>query len=155
VIILEEPYISDFLLGYLAANGVPVLANEYAASNSRGNALHFIDTQEAVKRYQDGERIYTVSEHALDWIYEHLPASELVRKIGILKDKALFRKTVSNLYPNLFFKEVTLEELRNGNHTHIPYPVILKPSVGFFSVGVYALFNEDDLKNAVSDIEQI
>lgn len=154
MIILEEPYISDFLLEYLAANRVPVLANEYAASNSRGNALHFIDTQEAVKRYQDGERIYTVSEHALDWIYEHLPASELVRKIGILKDKALFRKTVSGLYPNLFFEEVTLDELRNGNHAKIPYPVILKPSVGFFSVGVYALFNEHDLKNAVFDIEK-
>jgi len=154
VIILEEPYISDFLLEYLAANEVPVLANEYAASNSRGNALHFIDTQEAVKRYQDGERVYTVSENALDWIYANLPGSELVRKIGILKDKALFRKTVSDLYPNLFFEEVTLDKLRNGDHAKIPYPVILKPSVGFFSVGVYALFNEGDLKNAVLDIEK-
>ena len=153
MIILEEPYISDFLLEYLAAHEVPVLANEYAASNSRGNALHFIDTQEAVKRYQDGERIYTVSEHALNWIYENLPASELVRNIGILKDKALFRKTVSGLYPDLFFEEVTLDELKNGDHAKIPYPVILKPSVGFFSVGVYALFNENDLKNAVVDIE--
>ncbi len=154
MIILEEPYISDFLLEYLAANEVPVLANEYAASNSRGNALHFIDTQEAVKRYQDGERVYTVSENALDWIYANLPGSELVRKIGILKDKALFRKTVSDLYPNLFFEEVTLDKLRNGDHAKIPYPVILKPSVGFFSVGVYALFNEGDLKNAVLDIEK-
>ncbi len=154
MIILEEPYISDFLLEYLAAHEAPVLANEYAASNSRGNALHFIDTQEAVERYQDGERIYTVSEHALDWIYEHLPASELVRKISILKDKALFRKTVSGLYPDLFFEEVTLDKLRSSDHSRIPYPVILKPSVGFFSVGVYALFNEDDLKKAVFDIEK-
>ncbi|WP_319378039.1 ATP-grasp domain-containing protein [uncultured Methanocorpusculum sp.] len=154
MIILEKPYVSDLLLEYLAAKKVPVLQNEYAVSNSRGNALHLIDTKEAVERYHDGERIYTVSENALDWIYANLPGSELVRKIGILKDKALFRKTVSNLYPNLFFKEVTLEELRNGDHTHIPYPVIMKPSVGFFSVGVYALFNEDDLKNAVLDIEK-
>lgn len=154
MIILEEPYISDFLLEYLAANGVPVLENEYAVSNSRGNTLNFISTKEAVKRYHDGERLYTVSEHALGWIYTNLPGSELVRKISILKDKALFRKTVSGLYPNLFFEEVTLDQLRNGDHAKLPYPVILKPSVGFFSVGVYALFNETDLRNAVSDIEE-
>ncbi|NLC91146.1 MAG: ATP-grasp domain-containing protein [Methanocorpusculum parvum] len=154
MIILEEPYISDLLLEYLAKNGVPVLENAYAVSNSRGNALNFISTKEAVKRYHDGERLYTVSEHALDWIYTNLPESGIIRKIGILKDKALFRKTVSGLYPNLFFEEVTLDQLRSGDHAKLPYPVILKPSVGFFSVGVYALFNETDLKNAVSDIEE-
>jgi len=153
MIILEEPYISDYLLKYLASNRVPVLANEYAVSNSRGNTLNFISTKEAVKRYHDGERLYTVSEHALDWIYTNLPDSEIVHKISILKDKATFRKTVSSLYPDLFFEEVTLDKLRSGDHTKIPYPVILKPSVGFFSVGVYALFNEDDLRKAVSDIE--
>jgi len=153
MIILEKPYVSDYLLEYLASNNIPVLENEYAVSNTRGNALNFIRTKEAIKRYHDGERLYTVSENALDWIYTHLPDSELVHKIGVLKDKAMFRKTVSDLYPDLFFAEVTLDQLRSGDHTKIPYPVILKPSVGFFSVGVYALFNEDDLKNAVSDIE--
>jgi len=154
MIILEEPYISDFLLEYLASDNIPVLENEYAVSSSRGNALNFISTKEAVKRYHDGERLYTVSEHALDWIYTNLPNSVIVRKIDILKNKAVFRKTVSDLYPDLFFKEVTLNELQTGDHTKIPYPVILKPSVGFFSVGVYALFDENDLKNAVSDIEE-
>ena len=153
MIILEKPYVSDFLLEYLASNKISVLENAFAVSNTRGNTLNFIRTKEAVKRYHDGERLYTVSENALDWIYTHLPDSELVHKIGILKNKATFRKTVSSLYPDLFFEEVTLDELRSGDHTKIPYPVILKPSVGFFSVGVYALFNEDDLKNAVSDIE--
>ncbi len=153
MIILEKPYVSDYLLKYLASNKIPVLANEYAVSNTRGNTLNFIRTKEAVKRYHDGERLYTVSENALDWIYTNLPDSELVHKISILKDKATFRKTVSDLYPDLFFAEVTLEQLRKSDHTKIPYPIILKPSVGFFSVGVYALFNEDDLRNAVSDIE--
>ena len=153
MIILEAPYISDYLLDYLASNRVPVLANDYAVSNSRGRDLCFLSTKEAIKRYHDGERIYTVSEHALDWIYTNLPDSEIVHKINILKDKAKFRKTISGLYPNLFFQEITLKELQNSDYTNIPYPVILKPSVGFYSVGVYALFNETDLKNAISDIQ--
>jgi len=97
MIILEEPYISDYLLEYLASNRIPVLENEYAVSNTRGNTLNFISTKEAVKRYHDGERLYTVSEHALDWIYTNLPDSEIVHKISILKDKATLRKTVSGL----------------------------------------------------------
>jgi hypothetical protein len=155
MIILEEPYVSDYLLEYVSANKVPVLKNDYSISRNKGYNLNLINTEEAVDRYNKGELVYTVSEHALDWIYKNLPSSELVEKIGFFKDKARFRTLVSGLYPDLFFKEFTFEQLNNIDSADIPYPVILKPSVGFHSMGVYALFNENDFKNALSDLKSI
>ena len=155
MIILEEPYVSEHLLEYIFKNNIPVLKNDYAVSNDRGFDLNYIGTEEAVDRYNKGELLYTVSEHSFDWIYKNLPGSDIAGKIGICKDKARFRELISDLYPNFYFKEITFEELNKLDYTNIPYPVILKPSVGFHSMGVYALFNESDFKNALSDLGSI
>jgi hypothetical protein len=142
-------------LEYLSKNNIPVLKNDYAVKNNRGFALNYIGTEEAVDRYNKGERVYTVSEHSFDWIYKNLPGSRLVEKIGRCKDKARFRALISDLYPDFYFKEVTFQQLNNLDYTAIPYPVILKPSVGFHSMGVYALFNESDFINALADLAGI
>ena len=155
MIILEEPYVSGFLLEYMSKNDIPVLKNDYAISNNRGLNLNYIGTKEAVDRYNKGELVYTVSEHSLDWIYNNLPGSKLVEKIGICKDKARFRTLISELYPDFYFKEITFEQLNNLDYADIPYPVIIKPSVGFHSMGVYALFNQNDFRNALSDLTSI
>ncbi len=152
MIILEEPFVSDFILGYIFKNNIPVLKNNYAFSHNKGYKLNYISTDQAIKNYNRGERIYTVSEHTFDWIYKNLPGSGIVEKISIFKDKARFRTLVSELYPDLYFKEISFEELKNFDSSNVPYPVILKPSVGFLSLGVYALFNQSDFNNALSDL---
>jgi hypothetical protein len=139
----------------MSKNNVPVLKNDYDLKNNRGFDLNYIGSEEAVDRYNKGELVYTVSEHSFDWIYKYLPGSRLVENIGICKDKARFRTLISDLYPDFYFREVTFEELNNLDYTAIPYPVILKPSVGFHSVGVYALFNEKDFKKALADLVSI
>ncbi len=155
MIILEEPYVSDFILEYISRNNIPVLENEYAVLHNKGYKLNYISTDQAIKNYNSGEHIYTVSEHTFDWIYKNLPDSELVYKIGIFKDKARFRTLVSDLYPDFYFKEISFEQLKNFDSTNVPYPVILKPSVGFLSLGVYALFNQNDFNNALLDLLEI
>ncbi|MDD4924189.1 MAG: ATP-grasp domain-containing protein [Dehalococcoidales bacterium] len=155
MIILDEPYVSDYLLKYIHMNNIPVLKNDYSVLHNRGFDLNYISTEEAVDGYNSGERVYTVSEHTFDWIYKNLPGSELVEKIGICKDKARFRTLISGLYPDLFFEEITFERLKDLDYANLPYPVILKPSVGFHSMGVYALFDQNDFKNALSDLASI
>jgi hypothetical protein len=142
-------------LEYISKNNIPILKNDYAVSHDKGFDLNYIGTEEAADRYKKGEFVYTVSEHSFDWIYKNLPDSRLVEEIGVCKDKARFRTLISGLYPDFYFKEVTFEELNNLDYTVIPYPVILKPSVGFHSMGVYALFNGKDFKNALCDLAAI
>ena len=53
-----------------------------------------------------------------------------------------------------FFEEVAISELEKVDAATLPYPVVLKPSVGFLSVGVYMVENREDWKKAVADIHQ-
>ncbi|MFA7351887.1 MAG: hypothetical protein WCZ22_00140, partial [Dehalococcoidales bacterium] len=81
MIILEEPYVSDFILEYVSKNNIPVLKNDYAVSHNNGYNLNYIGTDQAISNYNRRERIYTVSEHTFDWIYKNLPGSKIVEKI--------------------------------------------------------------------------
>ena len=44
----------------------------------------------------------------------------------------------------LFRSEIYLDDLAKLEKEDLPYPLILKPAVGFFSLGVYKLNNSGD-----------
>jgi hypothetical protein len=41
------------------------------------------------------------------------------------------------MYPALFFKEIKYDDLDTLDVNNLPYPFVIKPAVGFFSLGVY------------------
>ncbi len=155
MIILEKPYVSEPLVAYLEENGIPVLNNEMAQQlASEGKKLNLLDDTQFVEKYNESGKLYAVSENALVWLYAHLPQSELVQKIKILKDKARFREICHKLYPDFYYKEVEMELLRSINPEDLPLPVVLKPSVGFLSVGVYVIRSNDEWQAALDDIDR-
>lgn len=143
--ILNNPYVSDFLVKTIKKNKYSVLDNEISR--------HFFDKDELTTKGSD-EKFYSNSENAIDWIIENYPNSPTARMIKLSKDKILFRKMLSRIYPNYFFKEITLEEFKNLDPKSLKYPFILKPSVGFLSFGVYPIKNEDDFKKIILKIDE-
>ena len=155
MIILEKPYVSAPLVAYLEENKIPVLSNEMSQQLvSQGKKLNLLDDERFVEKYNECGKLYAVSENALVWLYAHLPQSELVQKIKILKDKAKFREICHQLYPDFYYKEVEMSQLREINPDELPLPVVLKPSVGFLSVGVYIVRSRDEWQAALNDIEK-
>ena len=136
---------SDFLVETIKKNKYSVLDNEISR--------HFFDKDELTTKGSD-EKFYSNSENAIDWIIENYPNSPTARMIKLSKDKILFRKMLSRIYPNYFFKEITLEEFKNLDPKSLKYPFILKPSVGFLSFGVYPIKNEDDFKKIILKIDE-
>lgn len=58
------------------------------------------------------------------------------------------------MYPDFFFREIPVGELGKTDVSGWKKPFILKPSVGFFSLGVYTITSDDDWTAAVADIER-
>ena len=143
--ILNNPYVSDFLVETIKKNKYPVLDNEISRQFFNENEL----SVNAVD-----EKFYSNSENAIDWIIENFPDSPITRMIKLSKDKILFRKMLSRIYPKYFFKEITLEEFKNLKVSELKFPFILKPSVGFLSFGVYPIKNEDDFKKVILKIDE-
>ncbi|WP_027399893.1 ATP-grasp domain-containing protein [Anaerovorax odorimutans] len=154
MIILEEPYISEQTLEYLKNSQQPVLENDFVKKYGTDYGLNLISEKDAAERGRKGERFYTISENALDWIYKNLSGCELVRKIDVMKDKAGFRRVTADLYPDLYFYEMDLEELKTFDISIVKLPAVLKPAVGFYSVGVYTIFTPEDYQKALNDIEE-
>jgi len=155
MIILEKPYVSAPLVAYLEEKQIPVLHNDMAAQlTTEGHHLNLLDDKQFKEQYLQKEQLYAVSENALVWLYAQLPDSELVQKVKILKDKVKFRRICQQIYPDFYYKEVEMKELRQLNPDELPLPFVLKPAVGFLSVGVYIVRNKAEWQAALDDIDR-
>ena len=155
MIILEKPYVSAPLVAYLEEKQIPVLHNDMAELlKQQGHQLNLLEDQPFVEKYQQTQKLYAVSENALVWLYAQLPDSELVKKVKILKDKAAFRRICQKIYPDFYYKEVELKALRSLDPDTLPLPLVLKPSVGFLSVGVYIVRSKEEWQTALDDIDK-
>lgn len=153
MLILEKPYVSETLIKTAIENDLPVLRNAMSEQlAAQGYALKLYDDEAFIAEYQKRHRVYTMSENALGWIVEKLPDSELLQKISLLKNKATFRRICKEMYPDFFFQEVAISEMSDMDVSAMPFPLVLKPSVGFLSAGVYVVHDEEEWSVAVTDI---
>lgn len=158
MVILDEPYASPVLLQWLSTSQQPVLDNAFSRRHSEALAvdgvapLNLVSEAEAARRLEAGERIYTNSENALAWILDHVDNPTLTDAIELFKDKAAMREKLAPLNPGLFYTTVNRRELEAINVGDLPLPVVLKPAVGFCSMGVYVIEESDDWAEAVADI---
>jgi carbamoylphosphate synthase large subunit len=134
----DKPYISDFFKQTVRDNNIPVVDTEISKKLELYSGTNIISEEQAIEmaRTADDLRIYTTSENAIGWIAKHLSSSEFPQKIALFKDKVKFRELTSPLFPDFKYKEIRLEDLKDADVTDFPLPFIIKPSIGFFSMGV-------------------
>ena len=91
MIILDKPYISEFLLNTLESNEIPVIYNKVAAEFAPAKKFNFISETEVVKLFngEDYPLLYTNSENAISWIETNLHHTTLPGKIQLFKNKVL------------------------------------------------------------------
>lgn len=167
MIILDQPYVSPELLAYAAARQEPVLDNYMARACATGlkvqdkQGLNLVPEARFAAMLQDGQqqnnetsappRLYTCSENSLSWVAEHCSPA-LAEAIGKLKNKALTRELLRPLDTDYYYRRLTLAEMQALPFEEVRVPCILKPAVGFFSLGVYRISDEADWLAAKSDI---
>ncbi len=152
--ILEEPYVSDFLARTVAESCEPVLDTPIARLALEGTGKRPLPgdlfAHEATSA--NGLRIYTNSENAIDWIQAHLGLTDLPRQVGLFKDKVRFRELTAHLFPEYRFSAVALESLESFDPTSVPAPFVVKPAVGFFSLGVHVVHDPVEWPTVVARI---
>lgn len=151
---VDKPYISDFFKSTVKDNGIPVVRTRAAESFNLLSGTRLINEQEAVARAGDFDnlRIYTTSENSIGWISKHLSFTDLPEKIDLFKNKLKFRGLTKSISPDFYFREVLLQDLKEIRTDEIPLPVIIKPSVGFFSMGVYKVTKHDEWKGVIATL---
>lgn len=156
MLFLDKPYISDFLLKTLEDSQLPVLDSDIARQLAQGRKLNFMTPQKLVEvaKITDPLRLLTASENSIGWITEHLDFLDLPETINLFKDKVKFRQLLSGLHEDFSFRAVDLDDMDKLDAEHLPYPFIIKPAVGFFSMGVHKVSDRSqwpDVKVQICD----
>ncbi|NDV24360.1 ATP-grasp domain-containing protein [Desulfovibrio sp. JC022] len=153
--ILEKPYVSDLLKNTLTGLGKPVLENEVASEAFKNSGASLCSENEFVEAYDKNtaQPVYSNSENAIDWIDNNLNKGDLPQKIRLFKDKGAFRDLVKDMYPDFFYRTVKFKELDIVKAEELPIPCVIKPCVGFFSLGVHMVESVQGWNEAVDAIQ--
>jgi len=138
MILLDQPYVSELLLGAIRERELPVVATPEALSFGVADMPSVLSEAEAVERARatPDPTVYVVSESSYTWIRAHLAGTVLPERIARFKDKARFRSETAALFPGMAHRALTLDELGGFDPSSFPRPFIVKPAVGFLSLGV-------------------
>jgi len=153
MILLDKPYVSDLLKDTINKNNYKIVATDSAKEVAKELENQFLESDEAVKYFNNNPLIYSNTENSLSWINKNLLGTDLPNKIKIFKNKALFRETLKDLYPNFKFQKYELNELLELNPEKVTYPAIIKPAVGFFSMGIYIVENKQEFSEAIASLK--
>ena len=144
--ILEEPYVSDFLLETLEKNSYNVLLNDVSKVFAKKYNINFSDK----KNYS---KVYSNSENSIEWVLKNCKNDSLKAHINKSKDKYEMRKSLKDIYPNFFFKEVLLSDIENLDSQQLPESFIIKPTIGFLSMGVHKVNSHNDLEKMICTLK--
>jgi len=153
--IIDKPYASDFLINSIKENNFQVIATSEAKNLISDKSLNWISEKDAVNylRTHKNTPIYSNSENAIYWINNNLNFTSLPDNILFFKNKIKFRDLVKDIFPNYFFEGIYLEELDNFPVEKLKFPLIIKPAIGFFSVGVHKVENSNEWLQAIKQIK--
>lgn len=155
MLVIEEPYVSPFLLKTAEKNQFAVLQNKITCKYGEEYKLNILSDVLA-KEFLNSEinpLVYSNSENSINWILNNFSESDLAKNIRLFKDKNAFREILTSIYPDFFFKEYDINDLENIDIDVIPKPFVIKPTVGFLSLGVYTVNNNDEWSSVLESIK--
>ena len=109
LILIDKPYVSEFLKSTIERNALPVVMTETARQFGLADGPHLLEETDAVQQARDATdlTVYTTSENAIGWINENLSFTDLPDKIDCFKNKARFRSILKPINPGFFIGKLT------------------------------------------------
>ncbi len=152
--ILDKPFVSDLIIDTIRNNKYPLLEDSAKEFNIENVAT--LNTVEAIGYLgkQEHPKLYSNSENAINWIAENLAHTNLPKQINAFKDKKKFRDLTAKMFPNFFYQGIAFKDIDQLNEDELNYPFIIKPSVGFFSMGVYKVDEPSQWKETLQNIHK-
>ena len=155
MILLDQPYVSDYLLSTIQKYNFEVVKTAVAVSLVGKHDINWISESDAIQKLENNksQKLYSNSENAIAWVDQNLQRTSLPEKVNVFKDKVKFRKLIQHLFPDYYFKGIALDKLKDLDVSKVPFPFIIKPSVGFFSLVVYRVDTKDEWKDTLLAIQ--
>ncbi|WP_111881747.1 ATP-grasp domain-containing protein [Aequorivita sp. CIP111184] len=154
MILIDNPYISDFLVRTIKENNFEIVSTKEAKSLINDNSLNWISENDAKNKILNSPNplVYTNSENALTWIFNNLKKTNLPNQIRLFKDKLKFRELTKDIFPDFLFRKIKIDDIQTLDINELKLPFVIKPSLGFFSIGVHIVRNKSDWHTAQKEL---
>ena len=101
--LIDEPYVSDFLVETNRENNFKIVATPQATQLTPDLSLKWVTEENAISiKKKPHTRLYTNSENSIAWINKHLPDSLLSNQIETFKNKVKFRELIRESFSSFF-----------------------------------------------------
>jgi hypothetical protein len=156
MIILEKPYVSEFLQQTVVRLQIPVLATVFSKSLAHAGEMNLLEPDAFFSALQTESNplLYSNSENSTELLNHYGPELSITKNVNYFKDKAKLREIFSILNPDVWYKTYTLDELDKIDIATLPTPFVIKPVRGFASIGIHAIHHESEWKKALHDIKK-
>ncbi len=154
MLILDKPYVSEFLKKTAEDMNIPVLDHGHIFDITENKKFNLLAEDEflGLAGARNPLKLYCNSENSINWIIENLSHTNIPGYIDFCKDKVKFRQMIKPLYPDFYFRQVAFRDIMDLDIASIKKPFIIKPAVGFFSIGVYKVTNDEEWKEIAEQL---
>jgi len=157
--LLAEPYMSCFMMDALERLDVRlVAASKWAERELALAGRRYAPSVELLHLGTRGQRVYCNSENALALVQER-GTRPFRSTVAFFKDKASLRRGLAEEYPEVPFVTLTRARASRLGASPLGYPVVVKPAVGFFSVGVRVIHSHDQwvprLRESLAELDDL
>ncbi len=156
MIILEKPYVSEFLQKTVAELQIPVLATEFSKSLLHAGEMNLVENDlffSTLKAAKD-QLLYTNSENSIELLNRNCPELQVAKNVNYFKDKSKLRKIFAQLNPDVWYRTCTLHELDAIDVSALQKPFVIKPVRGFASIGIHSIHHDSDWTPALHAIKK-
>jgi hypothetical protein len=150
MVLIGNNYVSKVLLDTADRLDIPIFCDE-RLKQTMGRPVHDISSLSEFAGRGACPPFYINAEECLPWVTGNFKDKRIQDAINLLKDKAEFRRVASSMYPDFYFRKLGMEELDSFK---LPKgkSVVIKPSKGFFGIGVRKIKNEAEWKANAKEV---
>lgn len=143
MLVLGQAYVSPYLAETAAELRIPVVKTSVHVPVPTDKKLNWRSANTFFRTYKNRiAPLLSNSENALQAVENYLPNHPLVARNERFKSKTQFRKMLADLFPDFTYRTYTFDELMRLSPAQLPFPIVVKPAVGYASLGVYRVADE-------------
>jgi hypothetical protein len=156
MIILEKPYVSEFLQQTVVRLQIPVLATDFSRSLGHAEEMNLLGSNDflAALMATKNPLLYSNSENSAEWLNRHCPDHPFAKNVNYFKNKSKLRGIFSKLNPDVWYHTFRLEELDGLDISGFHMPFVIKPVRGFASIGIHSVHNNSEWIAALESIRK-
>lgn len=142
MLLLDKPLVSDFVKESIRQG---LFTGLDTGNVLRDEELGLLSEEEVLQLLGENpsHRIHTISENSISWIEQKVEDARLKENIRLFKDKFAFRELISDIYPEFRFSKIMATQIKDFFPPEDSFPFIIKPNIGFFSMGVHKVPDQD------------